>query len=499
MAGNLPGSILVVGGGTAGWMAAAALARAVGRQVRVRLVESSAVGTVGVGEATIPPIKTFNRMLGLDEADFLTFTQGTYKLGIEFCDWTRAGHRYFHPFGIHGLTLDATHTHQYWLRLRQEGEGGDIEDYALCNVMARLGRYTGPVADERSIASTIRSAYHFDAALYADYLRRYAERLGVERLDRKIVDVALRGHDGFVQAVICDGGERLEADFFIDCTGFSGLLIEKALRTGYEDWSQWLPCDRAWAVPTSGDGRIPPFTRSTARPAGWQWRIPLRHRVGNGYVFSSHFMGEEQARATLLSHVDGKVLAEPRLLRFVTGRRKQAWVGNCLSLGLASGFLEPLESTSIHLIQTGLSKLLDFFPGRQIDPVAVAEYNALAQAEFEAVRDFLILHYHATERSDSAFWDHCRTMDIPDSLKSRIELFRRNGRVSTRARALFTDTSWIAVMLGQGIMPESHDPLVDLHPLPAMRERMATMRARILQAAGSMPTHEAYLAGLKVA
>lgn len=499
MAGTLPESILIVGGGTAGWMAAAALARAVGRRCKIRLVESSEIGTVGVGEATIPAIRGFNHMLGLDEQDFLKYTHGTYKLGIEFRDWTRLNHSYFHPFGVHGGSLDATYTHQYWLRLHQMGEGGSLEDYSLCSVMAKLGRYMAPVTDPRSILSVVGSAYHFDASLYAQYLRLYAERLGVERLDRKVVDVALRGDDGFVDAVICETGERLAADFFIDCTGFTGLLIEKSLKTGYEDWTRWLPCDRAWAVPSSGDGRITPYTRSTARAAGWQWRIPLRHRVGNGHVFSSRHMTEEQARDILLSNLDGEPLADPKLLRFVTGRRRQVWVKNCLSLGLASGFLEPLESTSIHLIQTGITKLLDFFPGGRIDPAEVAEYNALAQAEFEAVRDFLILHYHVTERSDSAFWNHCRTMDIPDSLKGRIELFRRRGRVSTRARALFTDTSWIAVMLGQGITPEGYDPLVDLHPIEAVRERMTTMRTRIRQAAESMPAHEAFLAGQKAA
>jgi tryptophan halogenase len=499
MRGKLPGEILIVGGGTAGWMAAAALARSVGRQVRVRLVESSSIGTVGVGEATIPAIRDFNRMLGLDEADFLAFTQGTYKLGIEFQGWRREGHRYFHPFGVYGGSLDASYTHQYWLRLHQMGEGGELADYSLCTVMAGLGRYMAPVTDRRSILSVVGSAYHFDAALYAQYLRRYAERLGVVRLDRNIVDVVLRGEDGFVDAVIAEGGERLTADFFIDCTGFAGLLIEKALKAGYEEWGHWLPCNRAWAVPSAGDGRITPFTRSTARDAGWQWRIPLRHRVGNGYVFSSHHLDEAAARQTLLANLDGAALAEPKLLRFTTGRRRRAWVKNCLSLGLASGFLEPLESTSIHLIQTGITRLLDFFPGAVVDPAEVDEYNALSQAEYEAVRDFLILHYHATERAGSSFWDHCRTMNIPDSLYDRIELFRRRGRISSRGRSLFSDTSWLAVMLGQGIEPQDYDPLVDLHPLEAVRERMATMRSRIRQAAESMPTHEAFLARLQAA
>lgn len=493
MGADLPGHILIAGGGTAGWMAAAALARAVGRQVRITLVESSVIGTVGVGEATIPPIRSFNQMLGLDEADFLRFTQGSYKLGIEFCDWTRPGHRYFHPFGVHGASLDATHTHQFWLRLQQEGEGGTLNDYALCSLMAQQGRYHAPAREPGNPLSLIRSAYHFDAALYAQYLRLYAERLGVGRLDRRIVDVTLRGEDGAIEAVICEGGERLAADFFIDCTGFGGRLIEGALQAGYEDWSHWLPCDRAWAVPTGHTGAIPPYTRSTARPAGWQWRIPLRHRTGNGYVFSSAHEGEDAARERLLAHLDGPVLAEPRLLRFTTGRRREAWRKNCLALGLAAGFLEPLESTSIHLIQTGITRLLDFFPGRIIDPVEAAEYNALVRAEFEAVRDFLILHYHVTERADDPFWLQMRQMAIPDSLRERLALFRQRGRVSTRGRALFTDTSWIAVMLGQGIVPEAHDPLIDLHPLAAIRERMAGIRQTLAALVAKMPRHQEVL------
>ncbi|SNS86131.1 MULTISPECIES: tryptophan halogenase family protein [unclassified Azospirillum] len=500
---SLPGEILIVGGGTAGWMAAAALARTLNRQARITLIESGSIGTVGVGEATIPAIRHFNRLLGFNEGDFLAFTQGTYKLGIEFRNWRREGHSYFHPFGVYGSSLDASYTHQYWLRLRQLGEGGELADYSLCSVMAALGRYTAPASAnsqrDRDILPSIGSAYHFDAALYAQYLRLYAERLGVVRLDRNIVDVVLRGEDGFIEAVVAEGGERLKADFFIDCTGFAGLLIEKALKAGYEEWTHWLPCDRAWAVPSASDGRIVPYTRSTARDAGWQWRIPLRHRVGNGYVFSSNHLGEEAACQTLLSSLDSAALAEPKLLRFTTGRRRQAWVKNCVSLGLSSGFLEPLESTSIHLIQTGITRLLDLFPGKRIEPAEVAEYNALTQAEYEAVRDFLILHYHVTERTGSPLWNDCRTMAIPDSLRQRIDLFRQRGRVSTRGRALFSDTSWLSVLLGQGIMPETYDPLVDVHALDAIRERMGTMRRRIRQAAEAMPTHEAYLAGARAA
>lgn len=494
MESKLPRTIAVIGGGTAGWMAAAALARVVGAKCRITLVESAEIGTVGVGEATIPPIRTFNNILGLDEREFLRATKGTYKLGIEFRDWTRLNHSYFHPFGVHGANLEGRYFHHYWLKLRQMGDPTPLDAYSLCAVAAARGK-AGPLSqDPRSVMATFGSAFHFDASLYARYLRDYAERRGVERLERKVVDVTLNGETGFVDRVEFEGGDGIAADFFIDCTGFRGLLIEQALGAGYEDWTHWLPCDRAVAMPCESAGPLLPYTRSTARKAGWQWRIPLQHRIGNGLVYSSAHMGDDEAASLLSGNLDGRPLDEPRFLRFTTGVRKKFWIKNCLAVGLSSGFMEPLESTSIHLIQTGVTKLLDFFPDRSFDQVDIDEYNRLTRLEFDGIRDFLILHYHMTERNDSPFWDYCRSMDIPETLARRIALFRGRGRMPPRLiYDLFTDTSWIAVFLGQGVAPQSYEPLVDVHEVEDVKARLRAERAAIEKAATAMPSHEDYV------
>ncbi len=482
--------IVIVGGGTAGWMAAAVLARALPPERReIVLIESPEIGTVGVGEATIPPILLLNRLLGLDEDELVRRTQGTFKLGIEFRDWGAIGERYFHPFGTYGADLDAVAFHHHWLRTGQ----GAIEDYSLAAVAAREGRFLRPVEDSRNVLSRTSYALHFDAVLYAAFLRERATAAGVEHVAGKVVDVTLRGTDGFVESVALEDGRRVGGDLFIDCSGFRGLLIEGALKTGYEDWTHWLPADRAVAVPSAPVGPPPPYTRSTARAAGWQWRIPLQHRVGNGYVYSSPHISDDEAAATLLANLEGEALADPRLLRFVTGRRKRAWNRNVVALGLASGFVEPLESTSIHLVQQGVVSLMSYFPDRAFEPADIDQYNRLMQTEFERVRDFIVLHYHLQRRDDSALWRQAREMPIPDTLAQRMALFASRARIQVDEGELFQPTSWAAVMFGQGMTPRGHDPLADVEPIADLRTKLDRMRAVIARGAATMPTHAQFL------
>ncbi|MFM6931879.1 MAG: tryptophan halogenase family protein, partial [Novosphingobium sp.] len=454
--------ILIVGGGSAGWMTAASLSQALRGDCRITLIESEEIGTVGVGEATIPPIRTYNETLGIAEADFVRETKASFKLGIEFVDWGKQGHRYFHPFGGHGRNFDYVPLHQYWVKARAEGEQAPIDDWSMAWQIARLNRFAPPSQDPRSVLSTYDYAYHCDAGLYAQYLRRYAEAKGVVRIEGKIGGVSLNPETGFVESVTLEDGRSFGAELFIDCSGFRGLLIEGALHTGYEDWTHWLPCDRAVAMPCENAGEPTPYTRSTAREAGWQWRIPLQHRTGNGYVYCSQFLADDKAADLLASRLDGKALGVPRPLRFTTGRRKQHWNRNVVAIGLSSGFLEPLESTSIHLIQANISKLIALFPDKDFDPATIAEFNRISTIETERIRDFIILHYKATERDDTPFWNYCRTMDVPDTLQRKMDLWMANGRIFREDEELFAEESWIQVFLGQGMIPRGYDPLVDI-------------------------------------
>ena len=485
--------VLVLGGGTAGWMTAAALSKVLRGQVEVTLIESDQIATVGVGEATIPPILTFNAMLGIDEREFMRATKASFKLAIEFVDWTRLGDRYMHPFGNFGLDIEAIKFHQIWRKVA--GQVGPIADFNLAAVAARQNRFAMPDPDPAKVLSSLKYAFHFDAGLYARFLRGFAEARGVTRVEGKVADVALRGEDGFIQSVTLEDGRAFEADLFIDCTGFRALLIGQALGGGYVDWSHWLPNDRAVALPCAlgGDG-LTPFTRATADKAGWRWRIPLQHRIGNGYVYSSAHASDDEALAALVAGLDGPAQAEPNFLRFKAGRRDKAWIKNCVAIGLSSGFLEPLESTSIHMIQAGITKLLALFPDRGFDPLEIDEYNRLTIQQVELIRDFIILHYKATERSDTPYWDYVRTMEIPESLQRKIDLFAGRGRLFQSDYDLFAEPSWIAVLTGQGIMPRQYDALVDSLPEEALVQRLKRMSALIGQTAQAMPDHQAFIA-----
>ena len=487
-------SIVIVGGGSAGWMTAAALADAVGRSCTITLIESEAIGTVGVGEATIPPIRHFNKRLGIDEATFMRETQGSYKLGIEFVDWGRKGHSYFHPFGQYGAEFDSVPFYHHWMHEHLAGRvDGPIDDFSMCWAMAKVGKFSHPSPDRRLIQSTFDYAYHFDAGLYAAFLRRYAESRGVRRVEGKVIDVALRGEDGFIDAVTLDRGERIAGEFFIDCSGFRGLLIEEALHAGYDNWQAWLPCDRAVAVPCER-GEFTPYTRSTAREAGWQWRIPLQHRTGNGYVHCSEFISEDEAAATLLANLDGKPLADPRPLRFVTGKRREFWKKNCVAIGLSAGFMEPLESTSLHLIQYGILRLIALLPDAAMSPLLAREYNAQTSREYELIRDFLILHYKACERDDSELWRYCAAMPIPDSLQYKIDHFREAGMLVADGQELFANPSWIAVYLGQGIVPRQAPALAAMRAGVPVAERFRQIRQAMDEAVAAMPSHGDFIA-----
>jgi len=488
--------IVIVGGGTAGWMAAAAISKLVGRmpELSIELIESEEIGTVGVGEATIPQIVLFNTMLGIDEATFVRETNATYKLGIEFVDWRRIGHRYVHPFGFYGIDMLGVEFHHFWLKARNLGDTTPLDAYSLAAVAGLRGRFAHPRPDQpNSPLAKLGYAFQFDAALYARYLRSLAEAAGVRRTDGRIVSVRRDGESGHVAAVQLQSGDEIAGDLFVDCTGFRGLLIEGAMGSGFTDWTDWLPCDRAVAVPCALGGDRVPLTRSTARSAGWQWRIPLQHRIGNGYVYASAHLSDDEATATLLAHLDGAPLAEPRQLRFRAGHRNRAWIGNVVALGLAGGFLEPLESTSIHLVQSGIARLMAFFPTLGFDQAEIDRFNRDTAQEYVDIRDFLVLHYKATERDDSAFWRYCRTLAPPDGLRDKLEMFRSNGRIVREHQELFTETSWLSVMHCQGIEPRGYHPVADLLSDEETLQRLRHIAQVIDKTADTMPMQDDYL------
>jgi tryptophan halogenase len=488
-------SIVIVGGGTAGWMTAAACSKILGRSVSIRVIESEEIRTVGVGEATVPHLKRFNNVLEFDEVDFVKRTQGTFKLGIQFENWARIGDSYVHGFGTIGHDYGLLPFHQYWLKLFLAGEAAGIGEYSLNTLASVRGKFMASASDmpPTSPLANIAYAYHFDAGLYALYLRTYAEARGVVRTEGKIVQTLLREPDGFVDAVVLESGEKVHGELFVDCSGFRGLLIEQALHTGYEDWSHWLPCDRAIAV--SGEKVKPstPYTRAIAHQAGWQWCIPLQHRTGDGHVYCSRYVSDDEATATLLQNLAGRPMNEPRVLKFVTGRRRKFWNRNVVAIGLSSGFLEPLESTSIYWIQSAIARLMNLFPDRDFSPAVIDRFNAQAGFEFERIRDFLILHYHATERNDTPFWDYCRTMSIPEALAENIRLFRDSGRFFREGEEMFAITSWVQVLLGQRILPKGHHPIVDTVPPDEIRKLVGAARQVVDNCVGAMPKHEDFI------
>ena len=479
--------VVIVGGGTAGWMAAAALGKLMGKNLRIRLIESDDIPTVGVGEATIPLLAAYHTLLGIKEDDFMRHAQATFKLGIQFENWGALGDKYLHPFGIIGQDCWACSFHHFWLKSVLDGRGTDFGDYSLHQQAANSNKFA------RIQKGGLDYAYHMDAGLYARFLRKFSEFHGVTRIEGKVSEVLTDQASGEISSLTMASGDRISGDLYIDCSGFRGLLIEQALHTGYEDWSHWLPCDRAVAVQTASVAPPVPYTRSIAHSAGWQWRIPLQHRVGNGLVYCSRYCSDDEANQLLLDNIEGEVLTEPRKIPFRTGRRIKQWHKNCVALGLSSGFLEPLESTSLHLIQSGVIRLMQLFPVNGIDQSEVDEYNAQSKSEIEYIRDFIILHYHVTQRTDSPFWNFCRTMEVPKSLSRRIELFLSNGRIFREGHELFFDGSWSRVMTGQGLMPSGYHPIVDMMGPEEFDSFLKDIKTSHSDLVSRLPTHEEFI------
>ena len=486
--------IVIVGGGSAGWMTAAALSSLLTPEtVKITLIESDKIGTVGVGEATIPDMLNFNAMLGINEAEFLRETNGTFKLGIEFINWSKKGESYIHPFGSIGVDMQGIDFHQYWLHAKAGGSDVPLQKFSMCAAASEQNKFVMPENNPRSPLSHLRYAYHIDATLYAKYLRKYAEKNGITRIEGKVENVARNSETGDIFSLKLDNGRTINGDFFFDCTGFRALLSGKSLNVPFTDWSHWLPCDTAQTVATERVGPLLPYTKSTAKTAGWQWRIPTQHRTGNGHIYSSQYMDDEEAHEILMKGLDSTPEGEPRKISFRTGRREKLWSHNCIAIGLSAGFLEPLESTSLYLIQRGITRFISLFPTSDISNVVRDEYNRQMLKEFDQVRDFIILHYIATERDDSPFWNYCRTMSIPESLNRKIELFKDAGRIFRYDDELFSKESWIAVCLGQNLIPKTLDPIVASLPQDQVQHSLDTMRNALHRTAKNMPDHQAFL------
>lgn len=481
--------VVIAGGGTAGWMTAAAMANTLGSVIDLTLVESEAIGTIGVGESTIPPLLLFNRLLGIGEADFMRATRATFKLGIKFENWKDVGETYFHSFGSVGKDHWSAGFQHFWLHGLQNGHNHSLDDYCLELKAALAGKFAH-LPDER-----MNYSYHVDSGRYAAFLRQRAEADGARRIEGRIARVELDGESGNIAALELDGGQRIEGDLFVDCTGFRALLIEGALHAGYDDWTHFLPCDSAIAVQTASVRPPVPYTRAIAHDAGWQWRIPLQHRQGNGIVYCSRYLDRDAALERLLGSVEGQVLTEPNFIRYVTGARRKQWHRNCVAVGLSGGFLEPLESTSIHLIQRAVLRLVRMLPAGRVSERDVAEFNEQQLADMVTIRDFLVLHYKVTERRDSPFWRQCAAMAIPETLEQKIELFRETGRVFRKNEELFAESSWIQVMMGQGIMPQSYHPVAAKLRPEELDHFLGSLRDMVARTVAGLPSHQDYITG----
>jgi len=479
--------VVIVGGGTAGWIAAAALSRQLGTLLDITLIESDDIGTVGVGEASIPTMRNFHSLAGIDEAEFMKASKATFKLGIKFENWGNLNESYIHSFGTIGKTTWMAGFHHFWLHAVAEGYGGSLGEYCLEHQAALAGKFS------TSEKGHVNYAYHLDASLYAKYLRGLAAERSVRRVEGKVQQVKQNTTTGFIESVVLASGREIEGDLFIDCSGFQGLLIEKTLETGYEDWSHWLASDSAVAVQTKQVGSIPPYTRSIAHDAGWRWQIPLQTRVGNGLVYSSQYLSDDEAKRQLLENVGTDLVNEPRVIKFTTGKRKKSWNKNCVALGLSSGFLEPLESTSIHLIMIGVTRLMQIFPFDGVNDQLIDNFNAATDVELARIRDFIILHYKATNRDDSEFWRHCKSQSIPDSLRERLELFKSTGHINAVDGDIFRVDSWLQVMLGQGIKPQSYHHVAKMMQQGQLQNTLLQLKGSVEKAVGTMPTHQEFI------